>query len=89
MINEVRNTVLSVLNKNNYGYISPSDFNLFAENAQMEIFEEYFKNYNKAIEVDPNNYHLFYNRAIVYENIKKYAVLFHIYLLLKKVNIKL
>jgi len=52
MINEVRNTVLSILNKNNYGYISPSDFNLFAENAQMELFEEYFKNYNKAINAE-------------------------------------
>ena len=49
MINEVRNTVLSVLNKNNYGYISPSDFNLFASNAQMEIWEEYFSSYNKTI----------------------------------------
>jgi hypothetical protein len=52
MINQVRNTVLSVLNKNNYGYISPSDFNLYAENAQMEIFEEYFSNYNKAINME-------------------------------------
>jgi len=52
MINEVRNTVLSVLNKNNYGYISPSDFNLYATNAQMEIFEEYFSNYNKAINME-------------------------------------
>jgi hypothetical protein len=52
MINEVRNTVLSILNKNNYGYISPSDFNLFAENAQMELFEEYFINYNKAINAE-------------------------------------
>ena len=48
MINSVRNTVLSVLNKNNYGYISPSDFNLFAQQAQMEVYEEYFSNYNKA-----------------------------------------
>jgi hypothetical protein len=49
MINSVRNTVLSVLNKNNYGYISPSDFNLYAKQAQMEIFEEYFANYNKLV----------------------------------------
>lgn len=42
MINEVRNAVLSVLNKNNYGYISPSDFNLYAANAQMELYEEYY-----------------------------------------------
>ena len=52
MINQVRNTVLSVLNKNNYGYISPADFNLYAENAQMELFEEYFSNYNKAINME-------------------------------------
>ncbi len=52
MINQVRNTVLSVLNKNNYGYISPADFNLYAENAQMELFEEYFSSYNKAINME-------------------------------------
>jgi len=49
MINSVRNAVLSIVNKNNYGYISPSDFNLFAQNSQMEIFEEYFSSYNKVI----------------------------------------
>lgn len=49
MINSVRNTVLSVVNKNNYGYISPSDFNLFAQQAQLEIFEEYFSNYNTLV----------------------------------------
>jgi hypothetical protein len=52
MINSVRNAVLSVLNKNNYGYISPSDFNLYAVNAQMEIYEEYFSSYNKAINAE-------------------------------------
>jgi len=49
MINEVRNAVLSIANKNNYGYISPSDFNLFAANAQMELYEEYYSSYNKVI----------------------------------------
>jgi hypothetical protein len=52
MINSVRNTVLSVLNKNNYGYISPSDFNLFAQQAQMEIYEEYYSSYNKTINAE-------------------------------------
>tara|TARA_R100000781_G_scaffold101977_1_gene65490 strand:+ start:726 stop:1697 length:972 start_codon:yes stop_codon:yes gene_type:complete len=46
MIDEVYSTVLSVLNKNNYGYLSPSDFNLFAEQAQLDIFEDYFFQYN-------------------------------------------
>ncbi len=49
MINAVRNTVLAILNKNNYGYISPSDFNLFAKQAQLDIFDEYFINYNTQI----------------------------------------
>lgn len=52
MINSVRNTVQAVLNKNNYGYISPQDFNLYAKQAQMEFFEEYFSNYNKVINME-------------------------------------
>ena len=49
MINSVRNTVLAIINKNNYGYISPSDFNLFAKQAQLDIFDEYFYSYNQQI----------------------------------------
>ena len=49
MINSVRQTVMSVLNKNNYGYISPSDFNLFAKQAQLDLFENYFYAYNYQI----------------------------------------
>ena len=52
MINSVRNTVLSILNKNNYGYISPSDFNLYSKQAQFEVFEEYFSEYNKTINME-------------------------------------
>ena len=49
MINSVRQSVLSVLNKNNYGYLSPADFNLFAKQAQLDIFESYFSQYNSQI----------------------------------------
>lgn len=49
MIDSVRNTVLSVINKNNYGYISPADFNQFAKQAQLDIFEQYFQKYNNQI----------------------------------------
>lgn len=52
MINSVRNTVLSILNKNNYGYISPADFNLFAKQAQLELFEQYFTEYNKIVTME-------------------------------------
>ena len=49
MINSVRNTVLAVANKNNYGYISPQDFNLYCLQAQMDLFEDYFYQYNNWI----------------------------------------
>ncbi len=49
MIDDVRTTVLAVLNKNNYGYLSPMDFNLYANQAQLEIFENLFYQYNNQI----------------------------------------
>ena len=49
MINSVRKTVLSILNKNNYGYITPDDFNLYAKQAQLDIFDDYFYDYNYQI----------------------------------------
>lgn len=49
MINEVRNTVLAILNKNLYGYINPTDFNYYAKLAQVDIFEQYFFKYNQWI----------------------------------------
>jgi hypothetical protein len=52
MINSVRNTVLSVINKNNYGYISPSDFNLYSKQAQMELYEEYYSQFNKVLNME-------------------------------------
>ena len=47
MINSVRNTVLAVANKQNFGYISPGDFNLYAKQAQLDICENYFYRYNE------------------------------------------
>lgn len=49
IINTVRSTVLSIANKNNYGYITPNDFNLYAKQAQLDIFEDYFYQYNSWI----------------------------------------
>ena len=49
MIDEVYSTVLSVLNKNNYGYLTPSDYNLFAAQAQLDIFEDFFYEYNNQL----------------------------------------
>lgn len=40
---------MAVLNKDNNGYLTPEEFNLFAKQAQLEIFEEYFYNYNNLL----------------------------------------
>lgn len=49
MINDVRNTVLAILSKDNNGYLTPEQFNLYAKNAQMEIFEQYSHDYSLAV----------------------------------------
>jgi hypothetical protein len=52
MIDSVYKTVLAVLNKNNYGYLPPQDFNLYAKQAQLEFFEGYFYDYNNQINLE-------------------------------------
>jgi hypothetical protein len=49
MINDVRNIVLSILNKENRGYVTPMEFNLYAKQAQLDIFENYTFLYSNAI----------------------------------------
>ena len=49
MINRIRNTVLFLLNKENRGFITPSEFNNKLDFAQMQIFEDDFHAYSKAI----------------------------------------
>jgi hypothetical protein len=46
MINEVRNAVMFILNKDNNGYLTPSEFNSFSKLAQIEIFEDTFQKVN-------------------------------------------
>ena len=41
-IDRVYQTVLTILNKEGMGYITPQEFNLYANQAQIEIFERYF-----------------------------------------------
>jgi hypothetical protein len=49
MIDDVRKTVMFILNKDNNGYITPAEFNLFAKQAQLEIFEQLFYDYTNWI----------------------------------------
>lgn len=45
-IDTVYQRVLAIANKEQRGFISPQEFNLFANQAQMNIFEQYFYDYN-------------------------------------------
>ena len=58
-INSVYQKVLALANKEQRGYITPQEFNLFADQAQMEIFEQYFYDLNQAGRVMGNeNFHV-------------------------------
>ena len=46
-IDTVYQRVLALANKEQRGYITPQQFNLFANQAQMEIFEQYFYDINQ------------------------------------------
>tara|TARA_R100000781_G_C4048366_1_gene116599 strand:- start:60 stop:740 length:681 start_codon:yes stop_codon:yes gene_type:complete len=46
-IDKVYQKVLAIANKEQRGYITPQEFNLFADHAQMDIFEQYFYDINQ------------------------------------------
>ena len=46
-IDTVYQRVLAIANKEQRGYITPQEFNLFANQAQMDIFEQYFYDINQ------------------------------------------
>ena len=46
-IDSVYQKVLALANKEQRGYITPQEFNLFANHAQMDIFEQYFYDLNQ------------------------------------------
>ena len=54
-INTVYQTVLALANKEQRGYITPQEFNLFANQAQMSIFEQYFYDVNQFNRVPGND----------------------------------
>ena len=47
-VDTVYQRALALANKEQRGYITPQEYNLLANTAQMEIFEEYFYDYDKA-----------------------------------------
>ena len=54
-IDTVYQRVLALANKEQRGYITPQEFNLFANQAQMDIFEQYFYDLNQFMRVPGND----------------------------------
>ena len=54
-IDTVYQRVLALANKEQRGYITPQEFNLYANQAQMDIFEQYFYDLNQFKRVPGND----------------------------------
>jgi len=54
-IDTVYQKVLAIANKEQRGYITPQEFNLFADQAQMDIFEQYFYDINQFSRIPGND----------------------------------
>lgn len=48
-VNKVYRVVLSIINKEQRGYLTPDQFNRIARQAQLDIYEKTFYDYNRAI----------------------------------------
>ena len=46
-VDTVYQRVLAILNKEQRGYVTPQEFNLFANQAQLDLFEQYFYDINQ------------------------------------------
>ena len=55
LVDRVYQRVLTLANKEQRGYITPQEFNLFANQAQMDIFEQYFYDLNQFLRTPGNN----------------------------------
>jgi hypothetical protein len=54
-IDTVYQRVLALANKEQRGYITPQEFNLFANQVQMDIFEQYFYDLNQFLRLPGND----------------------------------
>lgn len=54
-IDTIYQRVLAAANKEQRGYVTPQEFNLFANQAQIDIFEQYFYDLNQYDRLPDNN----------------------------------
>jgi len=55
-VNNVYQTVLLILNKEQRGYMTPDEFNKTATQVQLDIFEQYFDDLNQQLRVPQADY---------------------------------
>ena len=55
-VNEVYRTVLTILNKEQRGYLTPEEFNKIGSQVQREIFERYFEDLNQELRQPQSDY---------------------------------
>ena len=73
-IDTVYQRVLTLANKEQRGYITPQEFNLLANQAQMEIFEQYFYDINQFNKLPGNTQEYSDMLSILYEKIGEFEV---------------
>jgi len=71
-IDTVYQRVLAILNKEQRGYITPQEFNLKANQAQLEIFEQYFYDLQQFKRMRDNNTEYSNMVKLVDEKISKF-----------------
>ena len=71
-VNTVYQTVLSILNKEQRGYMTPDEFNKVGTQVQLEIFEKYFEDLNQQARVPQSDL----NYADRLENIDEKIAIF-------------
>lgn len=73
-VDRVYQTVLAIANKEQRGYITPQEFNLFANQVQNSIFEQYFYDLNQFRRIPGNDTISSDPRDIIEEKISIFRV---------------
>ena len=73
-IDTVYQRVLTLANKEQRGYVTPQEFNLLANQAQMEIFEQYFYDIKQFTKIPGNTEEYSDPLSILYEKIGEFEV---------------
>ena len=73
-VNEVYTTVLTILNKEQRGYITPYEFNKLATQVQLEVFESYFETLNQQLRIGGNSSEYANRVKLLQENIATFEV---------------